>query len=94
MVNVVPRQLFSPKCCELISPALVVLSCCEIIYFKTWHSGRASDSKSRGPGFDPHMCHRVVSLRKMTGKLMTDDSMTIFLSRLICSSAYYYFSTY
>ena len=21
-----------------------------------WCSGRASDSESRGPGFDPHMC--------------------------------------
>ena len=27
-------------------------------------SGRASDSKSRGPGFDPHMWHLVVSLSK------------------------------
>ena len=22
--------------------------------------GRASNSKSRGPGFDPHKCHRVM----------------------------------
>ena len=29
-----------------------------------WHSGRASDSELRGPGFDPHMRHRVVSLSK------------------------------
>ena len=29
-----------------------------------WHSGRASDSESRGPGFDPHKRHRVVSLSK------------------------------
>ena len=27
-------------------------------------SGRASDSESRGPGFDPHKRHRVVSLSK------------------------------
>ena len=27
-----------------------------------WPSGRASDSESRGPGFDPHKGHRVVSL--------------------------------
>ena len=92
MVNVVPRQLFSPKCCELISPALVVLSCCEMTCFKTWHSGRALDSKLRGPGFDHHMCHRVVSLRKMTGKLSLNDNDN--LSRLVCSSAYNYFSTY
>ena len=26
--------------------------------------GRASDSESRVPGFDPHRCHRVVSLSK------------------------------
>ena len=29
-----------------------------------WHSGRKSDSESRGPGFDPHKRHRVVSLSK------------------------------
>ena len=29
---------------------------------KGWRSGRASDSESRGPGFDPHKRHRVVSL--------------------------------
>ena len=29
-----------------------------------WHSGRASDSELRGPGFDPHRCHRVMSLSK------------------------------
>ena len=29
-----------------------------------WPSGRASDSESRGPGFDPHKGHRVVSLSK------------------------------
>ena len=27
-----------------------------------WHGGRASDSESRGPGFEPHWWHRVVSL--------------------------------
>ena len=26
-----------------------------------WVSGRVSDSKLRGPGFDPHGRHRVVS---------------------------------
>ena len=64
MVKVVPGQLFTPQCYRLNSPALVVLSCCEIICFNNWQSGRASDSKSRGPGFDPHRCHRIVSLRK------------------------------
>ena len=29
-----------------------------------WHSGRAFDSESRGPGFDPDGRHRVVSLSK------------------------------
>ena len=29
-----------------------------------WRSGRASASESRGPGFDPHRRHRVVSLSK------------------------------
>ena len=29
-----------------------------------WRSGGASDSESRGPGFDPHRRHRVVSLSK------------------------------
>ena len=29
-----------------------------------WRSGRASDSESRGPGFEPHKRHRVVSLSK------------------------------
>ena len=29
-----------------------------------WCCGRASDSESRGPGFDPHKRHRVVSLSK------------------------------
>ena len=29
-----------------------------------WRSGRASDSESRGPGFDPHRSHCVVSLSK------------------------------
>ena len=29
-----------------------------------WRSGRASGTKSRGPGFDPHRRHRVVSFRK------------------------------
>ena len=29
-----------------------------------WRSGRASDSESRGHGFDPHRHHRVVSLSK------------------------------
>ena len=30
-----------------------------------WPGGRASDSKSRGPGFDSHTGHRVVSLNKI-----------------------------
>ena len=29
-----------------------------------WHSGRASDFESRGPGFDLHRRHRVLSLSK------------------------------
>ena len=29
-----------------------------------WHSRRALDFESRGPGFDPHRLHRVVSLSK------------------------------
>ena len=29
-----------------------------------WRSGRASDSESRGPMFNPHKPHRVVSLSK------------------------------
>ena len=29
-----------------------------------WRSGRASDSESWGPGFEPHKRHRVVSLSK------------------------------
>ena len=29
-----------------------------------WPSGRASDSESRGLGFDPHKGHRVVTLSK------------------------------
>ena len=29
-----------------------------------WRSVRASDSDSRGPGFDPHRRHCVVSLSK------------------------------
>ena len=28
-----------------------------------WRSGRASDSESRGPGFDPHRRHRGVSFK-------------------------------
>ena len=36
-----------------------------------WHSGRASNSESRGPGFDPNKRHRVVSLSK-THKLPTE----------------------
>ena len=30
-----------------------------------WPSGRASDSRARGRGFDPHSCRRVVSLSKI-----------------------------
>ena len=30
-----------------------------------WPSGRASDSRARGRGFDPHSGRRVVSLRKI-----------------------------
>ena len=29
-----------------------------------WRSGRVSDFESRGPGFDPHRRHRVVSWSK------------------------------
>ena len=29
-----------------------------------WLSGRVLDSRSRGPGFEPHQCHFVVSLSK------------------------------
>ena len=29
-----------------------------------WPSGRALDSKSRGPGFEPHKGHPVVSMSK------------------------------
>ena len=36
----------------------------EIMKGARWRSGRASDSESRGPGFDPHKRHRVVSLSK------------------------------
>ena len=31
-----------------------------------WRSGRASDSELRGPGFDPHRRHRVVSFEQDT----------------------------
>ena len=31
-----------------------------------WPSGRASDSRARGPGFDPHSGRRVVSLEQDT----------------------------
>ena len=30
-----------------------------------WPSGRASDSRARGRGFDPHSCRRGVSLSKI-----------------------------
>ena len=30
-----------------------------------WPSGRVSDSRARGRGFDPHSCRRVVSLSKI-----------------------------
>ena len=33
-----------------------------------WRSGRASDSESRDPGFDPHWRHCVVSLSKAMKK--------------------------
>ena len=29
-----------------------------------WHSGRASDSEWKGPGFDPDRRHHVMSLSK------------------------------
>ena len=32
--------------------------------FARWRSCRASDSESRGPWFEPHRRHRVVSLSK------------------------------
>ena len=32
--------------------------------YEGWPSGRASDSESRGPGFEPNKGHRVVSLSK------------------------------
>ena len=36
----------------------------QLIKGAQWRSGRASDSKSRGPEFDPHKRHRGVSLSK------------------------------
>ena len=43
-----------------------------------WRSGRASDSESRDPGFDPHRRHRVVSLSK-THLLLVSLSKTHLL---------------
>ena len=34
-----------------------------------WHSGRALYSESRGPGFDPHRRHGVVSLARHINSL-------------------------
>ena len=36
-----------------------------MIRLARWPSGRASDSKARGLGFDPHSGRRVVSLSKI-----------------------------
>ena len=30
-----------------------------------WLSGRVLDSRTRGHGFEPHLCHCVVSLHKI-----------------------------
>ena len=53
----------------LIATILLIHKCHEDLVMKIfqgawWHSGRASDSESRGPGFDPHRRHRVMSLSK------------------------------
>ena len=37
---------------------------CMTINSTRWPSGRVSDFESRGPGFDPHKGHHVVSLSK------------------------------
>ena len=50
----------------MLNKAGKILHVPELRYFEgaRWHSGRASDSESRGPGFDLHKCHCVVSLGK------------------------------
>ena len=57
-------------CIVQSSMGLVIRYLCDVLHDNTgskgarWPSGRASDSKSRGPGFDPHNGHCVVSLSK------------------------------
>ena len=36
-----------------------------LLWEARWPSGRASDSRARGRGFDPHSGRRVVSLSKI-----------------------------
>ena len=43
----------------------------EVLGLIQWRSGRASDSESRGPGFDPHRCRSVVSLSEQ-------DTLTLY----------------
>ena len=54
------------KCCELKGQGHFLTLAKGHLQIKgaRWRSGRASDSESRGPGFDPHKRHRVVSLSK------------------------------
>ena len=49
----------------LAMEAVIFQTICHLTTLEArWHSGRASDSESRGPGFDSYMRHRVVFLSK------------------------------
>ena len=59
----------SPKTSPVSRLLLVVVGNALSIYLHQemearWRSGRASDSELKGPGFDPHRRHHVVSLSK------------------------------
>ena len=65
-------QLFCICISQILITKSLLFACSPIVlklllkYFEgvRWRSGRASDSESRGPGFDPHKLHCVVSLCK------------------------------
>ena len=76
IVKLVMAVVVATACCCYVCiigslPVLPIVFCCTLIFIKIvmaqgarWHSGRASDSELKGPGFDSHRRHHVVSLSK------------------------------
>ena len=59
------RFIISQDNHPIVDTIIIMINCrVQVILGAQWPGGRKSDSESRGPGFNLHTWHRVVSLTK------------------------------